>query len=124
MLHHIIGKLETLNSIFHAWFNELTNYQTNYNDRFLIVTLFPDCPANGLCCFDGCADTCVDSAPPPATPTTPAPPPIEPVVAESQVRPEQEEQEGYSYPVPDIPFELPAPSRPPPDLPTLYEVPF
>ena len=24
-----------------------------------------DCPDYGLCCFDGCANTCVDGAPPP-----------------------------------------------------------
>ena len=113
--------------------------------------LFSDCPNNGLCCFDGCADTCVDgprpspvttpsySPPPPTTPSYSPPPPPQvttpsyrpdpaPVVAEeetieiqTEVKPESE---GYSYPVPDIPFELPVPSKPPPGLPTLYEVPF
>ena len=86
------------------------------------LALFPDCPANGLCCFDGCADTCVDLPKPTAPPTTlgPAPLQVEPVVAESKPEPAP----GYSYPVPEIPFELPAPSRPPSGLPTLYEVPF
>ena len=86
------------------------------------LALFPDCPANGLCCFDGCADTCVDLPKPTAPPTTLAPAPlqVEPVVAESKPEPAP----GYSYPVPEIPFELPAPSRPPSGLPTLYEVPF
>ena len=45
------------------------------------------------------------------------------VVTDSQAQ-AQEEEAGYSYPVPDIPFDLPAPSRPPPHLPSLYEVPF
>ena len=30
------------------------------------------------------------------------------------------EEEGYSYPVPEIPLELPKPRPPPPGLPTLY----
>jgi len=29
-----------------------------------------DCPANGLCCFDGCADTCVDGPKPSPRPQT------------------------------------------------------
>jgi len=83
-----------------------------------------DCPNNGLCCFDGCADTCVDgpkpTAPPPPPPsTTTYTPPIEPIVAE-QSKPEEV---GYNYPVPDQPLEFPAPQRPPPDLPTLYGAP-
>lgn len=79
-----------------------------------------DCPNNGLCCFDGCADTCVDGPKPAPTPApTPAPLPVEPVVAEEESAPEAV-TEGYVYPVPDIPLELPKPSPPPPGLPTLY----
>ncbi len=36
-----------------------------------------DCPANGLCCFDGCADTCVDGPKPAAPAPVPQPPPLE-----------------------------------------------
>ena len=101
----------------------------------LISTLFSDCPSNGLCCFDGCADTCVDG-PTPAPVTLPpvTTPAFQPVEAEqeeeeipevvSESKPASVSPAGYSYPVPDIPFDLPVPSRPPPDLPTLYEVPF
>ena len=32
----------------------------------------------------------------------------------------EESLTGYNYPVPEIPLELPKPSRPPPGLPTLY----
>jgi len=94
-----------------------------------------DCPSNGLCCFDGCADTCVDGpTPAPVTlppVTTPAYQPVEAEPEEeetpevvSESKPAPVSPAGYSYPVPDIPFDLPVPSRPPPDLPTLYEVPF
>ena len=99
--------------------------------------IFSDCPDNGLCCFDGCADTCVDgprpTQPPPPPPPAPTPPPVQPLEAETEAaapevvtdsQPQAQEEAGYSYPVPDIPFELPAPSRPPPHLPSLYEVPF
>ena len=39
-----------------------------------------DCPNWGLCCFDGCANTCLDSPPAPRQTTTPQPPrnPCEP----------------------------------------------
>jgi len=85
-----------------------------------------DCPNNGLCCFDGCADTCVDGPKPAPQTTTPysAPPPpppaVEPVEAESESQPEEV---GYSYPAPEVPLEFPAPKPPPPDLPTLYGAP-
>jgi len=85
-----------------------------------------DCPNNGLCCFDGCADTCVDGpkpTPAPPAPTTPynppPPPPPEPVEAEES----QAEEVGYSYPTPEVPLEFPKPQPPPPDLPTLYGAP-
>ena len=55
--------------------------------------LVTDCPNNGLCCFDGCADTCVDGPKPAPQTTTPysAPPPpaVEPVEAESESQPEE-----------------------------------
>lgn len=89
-----------------------------------------DCPSNGLCCFDGCADTCVDTPPPPPSPE------ISPVVAESESKPEAvaaptqptttttttppPPTEGYEYPVPELPLEIPKPSPPPPGVPTLY----
>ena len=109
-----------------------------------MYTLVTDCPNNGLCCFDGCADTCVDGPKPPPQTTTPysAPPPpppaIEPVEAESESQPEEVgclymcplyhsnirvSQVGYSYPAPEVPLEFPAPKPPPPDLPTLYGAP-
>ena len=34
-----------------------------------------DCPGHGLCCYDGCANTCVVSSPPPRQPPPPPPPP-------------------------------------------------
>ena len=93
----------------------------------LTFLLFSDCPNNGLCCFDGCADTCVDGpkpAPQPIPdPVEVVPPPVvEPVEAETEVKPESEEP-GYEYPVPEVPLELPKPSPPPPGLPTLYGAP-
>jgi len=86
-----------------------------------------DCPANGLCCFDGCADTCVDSP----APAPPPPPPVEALEAETESKPEvvapppppPAVTEGYEYPVPELPLELPKPSPPPPGLPTLYGAP-
>merc|ERR1712107_151492 len=87
-----------------------------------------DCPNNGLCCFDGCADTCVDGPKPEPQPVqveeeeVPAPLVPEPVEAETEVKPESEEP-GYEYPVPEVPLELPKPSPPPPGLPTLYGAP-
>ena len=88
------------------------------------MLLYSDCPANGLCCFDGCADLCVDGPPPPPPPqtTTPysAPPPVEPVEAESESLPEEV---GYSSPAPEVPLEFPKPKPPPPELPTLYGAP-
>jgi hypothetical protein len=87
-----------------------------------------DCPNNGLCCFDGCADLCVDGPAP-----APRPPQVSPVEAEAESLPEAVElpairppaprptvTEGYEYPVPELPLELPRPSPPPPGLPTLY----
>lgn len=68
-----------------------------------------DCPDYGLCCFDGCANTCVDGAPiiqdeilpEPAIPEyvpdpvpSPTPPPPVPVST------------GYNYPVPDNPLPI------------------
>ena len=53
---------------------------------------------------------------------------MEPVEAESEEKPQEVVQpppvtEGYNYPVPDLPLELPKPSRPPPELPSLYGAP-
>jgi len=72
-----------------------------------------DCPNNGLCCFDGCSDRCLESsqqAPEAAS---------APVVAVE----EASEPKGYNYPVPDEPLLLPKPRPPPPGLPTLYGAP-
>merc|ERR1712203_1119724 len=46
-----------------------------------------DCPGNGLCCFDGCADTC-DGQPA--------------VQSAAQADPVQEVTEGYNYEVPEV----------------------
>ena len=95
-------------------------------NRHRLTFLFPDCPNNGLCCFDGCADTCVDGPKPEPQPEEveeEVAPPVEPVEAETEVKPESEEPEGYEYPVPEVPLELPKPSPPPPGLPTLYGAP-
>jgi len=84
-----------------------------------------DCPNNGLCCFDGCADTCVDGPKPTPPPYEPEPP-VEPVVvdeSESENKPDvvpPPVEEGYEYPVPEVPLEFPKPKPPPPELPTLY----
>jgi hypothetical protein len=54
------------------------------------------------------------------------PPPVAPVEAETEVKPEAvapPATEGYEYPVPEVPLELPRPSTPPPGLPTLYGAP-
>merc|ERR1712064_242160 len=34
-----------------------------------------DCPGHGLCCYDGCANTCAASSTPTRPPTRPPPPP-------------------------------------------------
>ena len=96
-------------------------------NRHRLTFLFPDCPNNGLCCFDGCADTCVDGPKPDPQPIPDPvevvpPPVVEPVEAEAEVKPDSEEP-GYEYPVPEVPLELPKPSPPPPGLPTLYGAP-
>lgn len=72
-----------------------------------------DCPNNGLCCFDGCADRCLDA---PSQGSEAAPAQTVPVEKPS-------EPKGYSYPVPDEPLLLPKPRPPPPGLPTLYGAP-
>lgn len=86
-----------------------------------------DCPNNGLCCFDGCADTCVDGPKP--APIVPQPPPIEsesaqqPQVIETTPVPTTTtttEKVGYEYPVPENPLII---QKPPPGLPTLYGAP-
>jgi len=72
-----------------------------------------DCPNNGLCCFDGCADRCLEG-------------PSQGLEgASAQILPVEEpsEPKGYSYPVPDEPLLLPKPRPPPPGLPTLYGAP-
>jgi len=126
-----------------------------------------DCPNNGLCCFDGCANTCLSSEPPPslrepvgagaeAKPAALPPPNTSTTTntistTESTIIPKTSTlrttkststtmlktttnpptrtttkavppvpKEGYLYPVPEIPFELPKPSPPPPGVPTLY----
>lgn len=77
-----------------------------------------DCPNFGLCCFDGCANTCVDGAPeviadtqpqaeyvPAETTARPTPAPIIPDYDynEQPIVPEvTEEPVGYNYPVPDV----------------------
>jgi len=55
-----------------------------------------DCPGNGLCCFDGCANTC-DGEPQPK-PTNDVP-----------VTPEPE-QPGYNYETPETPLQPPRPT--------------
>jgi hypothetical protein len=92
-----------------------------------------DCPNNGLCCFDGCADTCVDGPKPvPAPAPAPAPPPF--IENESAQQPQvvplpgttaapapaTTEKVGYEYPVPENPLII---QKPPPGLPTLYGAP-
>jgi len=89
-----------------------------------------DCPNNGLCCFDGCADLCVDGPKPQPQPQAPKPRP-EIIEQESNNLPEAiptpapvKTTTGYKYDVPEIPFELPSkPSTPRPGLPTLYGAP-
>jgi len=46
-----------------------------------------DCPSNGLCCFDGCANTCGDQPE---------------VQAAAQAQPVQQTTEGYSYDEPSV----------------------
>ena len=70
----------------------------------------------------------MDGPKPTPPPYEPEPLPVEPVEAETEEKPQEVAQpppvtEGYNYPVPDLPLELPKPSRPPPELPTLYGAP-
>ena len=46
-----------------------------------------DCPNNGLCCFDGCADTCVDGPAPAPKPAAPKPTPAAPRPTPAAPRP-------------------------------------
>jgi len=86
-----------------------------------------DCPNYGLCCFDGCANTCVDSqvasdSQPDPIVTTPAyvPPP------QTTPAPIVEVSTGYNYPVPENPLPIrPTTAAPvaPTQPPTLYGAP-
>ena len=105
---------------------QVRGYEREADSNSLLYS--SDCPSNGLCCFDGCADTCVDGPKPTPPPYVPEPLPVEPVEAETEEKPQEipsptPSTEGYNYPVPEFPLELPKPSSPPPDLPTLYGAP-
>lgn len=85
-----------------------------------------DCPSNGLCCFDGCADTCVDGPAPAPKPTAPRPTPAAPRPTPAAPRPtpapkpepviaeEESEQLPQSVPTPTpapVPTPAPAPIK-------------
>ncbi len=84
-----------------------------------------DCPAHGLCCFDGCVATCLDSTPvaPPYKPTPPVPvkkpyhpPPPPPPLPPP--KPHYPEPEPYPYPEPKYPEpKYPEPKYPEPKYP-------
>ena len=74
-----------------------------------------DCPGSGLCCYDGCANTCVSDSPPPrAPPPTPKPRPPPPPTTTRKPKPPP-----VSYiplPPPEEVYQPPAPLYiPPPD---------
>lgn len=78
-----------------------------------------DCPNNGICCFDGCANTCEGEASDesrPAPNVTPAPQPTPaPTPAAST---------GYNYPVPDVTLPIrPVTTAAPATPATLYGAP-
>ena len=99
-----------------------------------------DCPHNGLCCYDGCANTCTASTPsrppppppvaiPPPSSYIPQPPPPPPPVVvppPSSYIPEQPDYEesgeppaSLYQPPPEAPHVLPPPLTPPPPPPVL-----
>ena len=63
-----------------------------------------DCPDNGLCCFDGCANTCLGSPPPPPAPapaSAPSSQPAAPDDYEDDYDYEDDEAVVVSAPGPD-----------------------
>lgn len=81
-----------------------------------------DCPNNGLCCFDGCADTCVDGPKPPPQvieQESAAQPQVVPVPTTTPAT-TTKATTGYNYPVPENPLII---EKPAPGLPTLYGAP-
>ena len=82
-----------------------------------------DCPASGLCCYDGCANTCVSSSPPPPpprAPTTRKPRPRPPPTTRRPVQPPPSSyipvpppEEVYQ---PPPPLYLPPPETTPPPV--------
>ena len=82
-----------------------------------------DCPNSGLCCYDGCANTCVASAPPPRAPPKPRPtrPPRtttkRPVVQAPPAYLPPPPEEVYQPPPPPPQQYLPPPATTPPPPP-------
>ena len=79
-----------------------------------------DCPGHGLCCYDGCANTCVVSQPPRAPPPPPTRPPRPP--PPPPTRPPRTTRKPVVIPPPAsyIPLPPEAPAEPPASL---YEPP-
>ena len=72
-----------------------------------------DCPDNGLCCFDGCANTCLGSSQPP--PSEPAP------VPEKQTQSQPDNSPGIGngllFPPPGVGYSQPDPDQSAPPSP-------
>lgn len=82
-----------------------------------------DCPNFGLCCFDGCANTCVDgpqtiSDSRPVEQTTPAVYVPQTTPARPTQPPRQESSTGYNYPVPDVTLPIRPVTTPAPQITT------
>ena len=75
-----------------------------------------DCPGSGLCCYDGCANTCVSDSPPPrAPPPTPKPRPPPPPPTTTR-KPKPPPVSYIPLPPPEEVYQPPAPLYiPPPD---------
>ena len=59
-LKKCVNTWEVVTLLFSAFFLVLIDLLFSMLVSCCIGTTDTDCPANGLCCFDGCANTCVD----------------------------------------------------------------
>ena len=78
-----------------------------------------DCPDNGLCCFDGCANTCLGSSNPPSEQEAGqgAPPPVPEKQTQSQPDNSPSIGNGLLFPPPGVGYSQPDPDQSAPPSP-------